>query len=194
MGPQSKRLPDFVWELSSRQCAVLLEGLIMGDGLVNKNDGTRHYFTSSLQLAKDVSRLIFHAGFTSTYSLERSPSCLNNTRYIRGRAIKSDGPLYRVNVISSRGDMPYANYYASQEKFNDELVPYEVDVHCITVPSEVFYVQKDGIPVWTGNSSLQGQASDIWIDSQEIMKILLDVADIYSLSTYRPRRRNNFFS
>jgi hypothetical protein len=38
-------------------------------------------------------------------------------------------------------------------------------------------------------SQLQGQASDIWIDSQEIMKIRLDVADIYSLSTYRPRHK-----
>jgi ATP-dependent Clp protease, protease subunit len=36
---------------------------------------------------------------------------------------------------------------------------------------------------------LQGQASDIWIDSQEIMKIRLDVAEIYSLATYRPRHK-----
>jgi ATP-dependent Clp protease protease subunit len=36
---------------------------------------------------------------------------------------------------------------------------------------------------------LSGQASDIWIDSQEIMKIRLDVAEIYSLSTYRPRHK-----
>jgi ATP-dependent protease ClpP protease subunit len=32
----------------------------------------------------------------------------------------------------------------------------------------------------------QRKASDIWIDSQEIMKIRLDVAEIYSLATYRP--------
>nr|YP_009185247.1 proteolytic subunit 2 of clp protease [Phacotus lenticularis]ALO63576.1 proteolytic subunit 2 of clp protease [Phacotus lenticularis] len=38
-------------------------------------------------------------------------------------------------------------------------------------------------------SGLQGQASDIWIDSQEIMKIRLDVAEIYSLSTYRPKHK-----
>jgi ATP-dependent Clp protease protease subunit len=37
--------------------------------------------------------------------------------------------------------------------------------------------------------ALQGQASDIWIDSQEILKIRLDVAEIYSLSTYRPRHK-----
>ena len=36
---------------------------------------------------------------------------------------------------------------------------------------------------------LTGQASDIWIDSQEVMKIRLDVAEIYSLSTYRPRHK-----
>ena len=38
-------------------------------------------------------------------------------------------------------------------------------------------------------SSLSGQASDIWIDSLEIMKIRLDVAEIYSLSTYRPKHK-----
>jgi ATP-dependent Clp protease, protease subunit len=38
-------------------------------------------------------------------------------------------------------------------------------------------------------SNINGQASDIWIDSQEIMKIRLDVAEIYSLSTYRPRHK-----
>nr|YP_009185032.1 proteolytic subunit 2 of clp protease [Characiochloris acuminata]ALO63272.1 proteolytic subunit 2 of clp protease [Characiochloris acuminata] len=38
-------------------------------------------------------------------------------------------------------------------------------------------------------SGLQGQASDIWIDSLEIMRIRQDVASIYSLSTYRPRHK-----
>lgn len=38
-------------------------------------------------------------------------------------------------------------------------------------------------------SSISGQASDIWIDSMEILKIRKDVADIYSLSTYRPRHK-----
>jgi ATP-dependent Clp protease protease subunit len=38
-------------------------------------------------------------------------------------------------------------------------------------------------------SAINGQASDIWIDSQEIMKIRLDVAEIYSLATYRPRHK-----
>ena len=36
---------------------------------------------------------------------------------------------------------------------------------------------------------LTGQASDIWVDSLEILKIKIDVAEIYSLSTYRPRHK-----
>ena len=36
---------------------------------------------------------------------------------------------------------------------------------------------------------LNGQASDIWIDSQEIKKIRLDVAEIYSLSAHRPKHK-----
>jgi ATP-dependent Clp protease protease subunit len=38
-------------------------------------------------------------------------------------------------------------------------------------------------------SAFSGQASDIWIDSQEILKIRQEVANIYSLSTYRPRHK-----
>lgn len=36
---------------------------------------------------------------------------------------------------------------------------------------------------------VSGQASDIWIDAGEIQKIRLDVAEIYSLTTYRPRHK-----
>lgn len=36
---------------------------------------------------------------------------------------------------------------------------------------------------------LNGQASDIWIDSQEIQNIRLQVASIYSLSCHRPRHK-----
>lgn len=38
-------------------------------------------------------------------------------------------------------------------------------------------------------SSMHGQASDMWLDSQQILKIRLDVAEIYSLSAYRPRHK-----
>ena len=36
---------------------------------------------------------------------------------------------------------------------------------------------------------IKGQASDVWIDTQEILKIRLEVAEIYSLATYRPKHK-----
>lgn len=38
-------------------------------------------------------------------------------------------------------------------------------------------------------ATLNGQASDVWIDSQEVLNIRSRVADIYSMATYRPRHR-----
>nr|ALO21056.1 proteolytic subunit 2 of clp protease [Lobochlamys segnis] len=98
--------------------------------------------------------------------------------------------MYWVNIISEEEKtQPYANSPKRNEKFDDSFVEYSGDIYCLTVPYGIFYVQRNGYPVWTGNSSLQGQASDIWIDSAEVMKIRKDVAEIYSLSTYRPRHK-----
>lgn len=185
VGSLNKSLPDWVWKLNTQQCRWLLEGLIMGDGSININDGTRHYHTGSYQLAHDVSRLALHAEYSATMGLEDNPSRLNTTRQIQGRDIKSTNPMWRVNIIGLKYH-PYAN---DQRKIQDGIVEYSGTVHCLTVPGGVFYVQRNGLPIWTGNSQLQGQASDIWIDSQEIMKIRKDVADIYSLSTYRPKHK-----
>jgi ATP-dependent protease ClpP protease subunit len=190
-GARLKYLPEWVWKLSSRQCNVLLDGLLAGDGHVNRNDGTRHYFTSSKRLALDVARLIFHSGTAATVGLETAPS--REYREIHGRPIEAYNPFWRVNVLLSRVN-PYVNYGGlfpdgTPRPQNDAFIPYEGPVHCLTVPNSVFYVQRNGIPIWTGNSGISGQASDIWIDSQEIMKIRLDVAEIYSLSTYRPRHK-----
>ena len=36
---------------------------------------------------------------------------------------------------------------------------------------------------------IKGQASDVWVDSQEILRLRATVAEIYSLSTYRPQHK-----
>ncbi len=189
-----KRLPSWVWNLSATQCEYLLEGLIAGNGHINKNDGTKHYLTGSKQLAYDVARLILHTGAAASITFDKGKSRRN--RVLRNQVIKTSNYLYRVNVIKSRYT-PYANDKSPLITSKNEPVNtndfwidnYEGPVYCLTVPNEVFYVMRSGVAVWTGNSAIQGQASDIWIDSQEIMKIRLDVAEIYSLSTYRPRHK-----
>jgi ATP-dependent protease ClpP protease subunit len=36
---------------------------------------------------------------------------------------------------------------------------------------------------------IKGQASDVWLDSQEILQVRNEVAEIYSVSTYRPHHK-----
>jgi ATP-dependent Clp protease protease subunit len=36
---------------------------------------------------------------------------------------------------------------------------------------------------------IKGQASDVWVDSQEILRLRATIAEIYSLSTYRPQHK-----
>lgn len=57
-----KSLPEWVWSLSSEQAKWLLEGAFIGDG-----DEAGYYYTSSYQLANDISRLCIHAGNTYGY-------------------------------------------------------------------------------------------------------------------------------
>lgn len=55
--------------------------------------------------------------------------------------------------------------------------------------SERYVTEGCHVMIHQPSGSINGQASDIWIDSQEIMKIRLDVAEIYSLSAHRPRHK-----
>ena len=55
--------------------------------------------------------------------------------------------------------------------------------------SERYVTEGCHVMIHQPEGGLNGQASDIWIDSQEIMKIRLDVAEIYSLSAHRPRHK-----
>nr|P42379.1 RecName: Full=ATP-dependent Clp protease proteolytic subunit; AltName: Full=Endopeptidase Clp; Contains: RecName: Full=Ceu clpP intein; AltName: Full=Insertion IS2 [Chlamydomonas moewusii]AAA84150.1 clpP subunit of Clp protease [Chlamydomonas moewusii] len=275
-GALNKYLPDWVWELSSQQCKILLNSLCLGNCLFTKNDDTLHYFSTSERFANDVSRLALHAGTTSTIQLEAAPSNLYDT--IIGLPVEVNTTLWRV-IINQSSFYSYStdkssalnlsnnvacyvnaqsaltleqnsqkinkntlvltknnvksqtmhsqraervdtalltqkeldnslnheilinknpgtsqlecvvNPEVNNTSTNDRFVYYKGPVYCLTGPNNVFYVQRNGKAVWTGNSSIQGQASDIWIDSQEIMKIRLDVAEIYSLATYRPRHK-----
>ena len=45
----------------------------------------------------------------------------------------------------------------------ESMVPYTGRVHCLEVPTEVFYVRRNGKPVWTGNSSRHGQKGTVGV-------------------------------
>jgi hypothetical protein len=41
----------------------------------------------------------------------------------------------------------------------EKVLPFEGSVYCLSVPNEIFYVRRNGLPVWTGNSRSTGPYS-----------------------------------
>lgn len=152
LGAINKTLPAWVWDLSERQARVLVHGLVRGDGTVT-NSGSMQYFTSSTRLADDVQRLCLHAGWSANKVLrDEAGTCFDR----EGRIFLSS---WCIGIVRSK-NQPHVNHGHHLTQV-EEMVPHTGMVHCLEVPTEVFYVRRNGKPVWTGNSSRHGQKGTI---------------------------------
>jgi DNA-directed RNA polymerase II subunit RPB2 len=154
VGAVNKSLPDWVWSLSARQCRILLDGMLLGDG--HTTTTSCHYFTSSIKLRDDVQKLCQHAGWTAYY-VKRS-SAGHQATMADGRTITSTADAWAVQIRKTRL-RPMLNHGHSntQNGQKEELTDFDGKVYCLRVPTEVFLVRRNGRCVWTGNSSRHGQ-------------------------------------
>ena len=161
MGPLSvgainKTLPDWVWKLSKTQCITLLESMILGDGCYRpRNNNSVIYYTSSDKLADDVMRLALHCGWCCNKILHL-PAGYSATK-ADGEVITNNAICWRLGIIKNKCEPSINHGHTYEQDIQVErLYDYEGSVYCISVPNEVFYVRRDGKPVWTGNSRSSG--------------------------------------
>jgi len=149
-GAYNKHLPNWCFNLSERQSRVLIEGLMLSDGC-KQNSGSYHYYTSSPQLVIDIQRLSLHAGWSANVSKRYDAG--HESVMKDGRIIKSNYDSYLVKINRNKNE-PQMNHghTKTQNGQNEEIINYSGSVHCITVPNGIFYIQRNGIPSWTGNS------------------------------------------
>jgi intein/homing endonuclease len=154
VGAVNKSLPAWVWTLSARQCRILLDGMLLGDG--HTTDTSCHYFTSSIKLRDDVQKLCQHAGWTA-YVVKRYDAG-HQTTMKDGRVITATADAWCVQIRKTRL-RPTLNHGHSktQSGQKEELTEFNGKVYCLRVPTEVFLVRRNGCCVWTGNSSRHGQ-------------------------------------
>jgi len=160
VGAPNKFLPEWVWKLNKEQCIILLESMILGDGFYRKtNINNVIYRTSSNTLADDVMRLSLHCGWCCNKSIHIP---VNHTTILKdGRTITSKYINWRLAIIKNRCE-PSINgvithRYTYTQNIQEELLyDFEGEVFCVSVPNEVFYVRRNGKPVWTGNSRARG--------------------------------------
>jgi DNA-directed RNA polymerase beta subunit len=133
----NKYIPEWVWELSQMQCQRLVDAMLLSNGTIVKQHSV--YYTSSAKLANDFMRLCLHAGWSC------NQHCMSNS-------------LYKLKIIRSDNDnKPFVCHEQLPKNTQCLEETYEFDgpVYCLQVPSQVFYVKRNGIPVWTGNSRAQ---------------------------------------
>ncbi len=148
-----KLLPDWTWRLNAEQCKVFLEGLLLGDGHATKS-GSIIYSTASRRLADDVQRLALHAGWSANIRLHTAAG----TAYTIGdHSGVTTSNLWSVRIIRAKNN-PAINHGHTNEQYaqSETMNKYDGKVYCLEVPGNTFYVRRNGLPVWTGNSRASG--------------------------------------
>ncbi len=144
----NKRLPSWVWKLSSRQARLLLDSMILRCGR------SVRYYTNSIGLADDVQRLCLHAGWSG---IKYKHSDAANHSVIGGRHVYFTADDWSIEINKTENN-PAVNYGHSkvQDIQTEEWINYEGKVYCVEVPGNIFYVRRNGKSVWTGNSRSKG--------------------------------------
>jgi intein/homing endonuclease len=145
-------LPEWVLELSKEQARVFIKGMLIGNKKV--------YYTSSVKLADQFQQLCLHAGWTgviSTYIKEGE-----QVKEFRGKDIVNKNDILRIDVITRRMN-PSVNHHGNVNSNEEErfVEKEKCPVFCLQVPSEVFYIRRNGKTCWTGNSRSQGHVTTL---------------------------------
>ena len=137
-----KKVPSFVKHLSPSLIEILLSGLFQGDGYKTL---TAYILTTiSSKLADDVQELIFKAGYTSRL-------IMRDRREEEQYGIHSRHPAYEINWLRDSNFHNTSNKGLAKSSI-EEWIEYDNQVYCVTVPTNIIYVRRNGIPYWCGNS------------------------------------------
>jgi hypothetical protein len=147
LGALNKYLPDYVWNLSQRQCIILLEALMEGDGHTYA-DGFSRYGTISPRLANDVSRLAVHCSWSGVIKIAAEPGdnkhlIIGKKGYNNGKShiIESKHTYYKISIIRKQ-NQPFINKKVNDSN-EEKLIDYEGKVYCIEMPSSHLYYMRE---------------------------------------------------
>ena len=151
----NKYIPDFVFELNSRQAKILLLSLLSCNETAaacskrtNKKSNIQSYYTSSNKLADDIMRLAIHAGLSAKITTK-------NDNSIKTKCIL-------INKCKNEPQINHSHKNSQNAQF-EEIFYHKGKVYCLEIPSHIFMIRYNNKNVWSGNCSRHGQKGSIGI-------------------------------
>ena len=150
VGVLDKYLPEWVWELSVDQVQALIHGLWLGNGSKG-NSSSELYYSSSERLADEFMRLCLHAGWSANMTVHMKEGTENT---ICDKPAIYNHDIYRLGIVKTKTH-PAVNHGHRKEQNiqEEEFFDFEGPVYDLSVPSDGFYVRRNGKPCWIGSST-----------------------------------------
>ena len=161
--PRTGKLPEFVWQLSEKNCQHLMDGFIYGDGSMRKNTQVIMFYTSDAILVDEIQKLAFHCGWSANISIVRDAGERSVNNAAEGQEVQNDSnsaTAYRVGINRHKNEPQINHGHVHQQNGQSEQwVDYKGQVGCLEIPeTHLFYYRENKLapPHWSGNSSRQG--------------------------------------
>lgn len=133
---------------------ALFDGYLQGDGSISPT-GKISCSTVSRQMVDDLQELALKVGYAAVEV---------------GSDFKRDGafgsrPLYKLTIYQQRNNNPRVGLTREARSHQVQLVNYEGDVHCVTVPNGTLYVRRNGKPMWCGNTPFEHNSLMFYVEA-----------------------------
>src|SRR3990167_7716257 len=140
-----KKIPEFIFTLSSRQIRIFIDAYYLGDGWKHKE--TRYCVFGEKRLADDFQILLVLSGskgIIREIDVKKRDAARKKPPMINGKIIKATKNIW----VITEPRYQYNNIVKNQLK----KVNYNRMAYCITVANGIIYVRRNSIPMWSGNS------------------------------------------
>jgi thymidylate synthase (FAD) len=152
---RNKVVPREVLELGVGSLGLLLDGLMSSDGSVSST-GTEMFSTTSAPLAgqlQEIALKLGRAAVVRDHPFDKDPAHFGTK------------PRYSITLYRDRNLYPKVGWTAEARRAQVRTVDYDGEIHCVTVPSGILYVRRNGKPMWCGNSPFEHNSMTYFISA-----------------------------
>ena len=151
---QEKIIPPDVLMADRLRLEALLEGLVASTGSASAAAGEQ-VCTTSRVLAGQLQELALKTGRAATVCTDEDDAA----RSLGGTLV------HAVRIVSDRRLRPTIGGARQGRADEVQVVHYEGEVHCVTVPNGTLYVRRSGKPIWSGNSPFEHNSMTFYVQA-----------------------------